>query len=375
MKIGYECMLTGPQDTGVGGSIRDLLQAMAETAIGDTFTVFTHARAAEGLPRGRGIDTLRCALPAGGRPARIAWQQCGLRRLLRRNPVDVYHGPGYIVPEGLPVPSVVTVYDTIALERPALTAAFNALHYRWAVPRAVLAAHRVVTPSDRVRRRLIAITDVDPRKVTVIPLGIAPEFRPLDVLETSERLRDLGLDIRPFLLCVGNIERKKNLDAALYALEHRRRVCPEAKLVLAGRPGNDSRRLRRQIRAQGLRDAVVFTGYLPRRTLVALYNRALALLYPSHEEGFGLPPLEAMACGTPALVSNVCALREVAGPAALLIDPDDAPAWAAGVARLVAEPNLSSDLRARGLEHAKRYSWQRSAQETLALYREVLACG
>ncbi|MDX9971984.1 MAG: glycosyltransferase family 1 protein [FCB group bacterium] len=370
MKIGYECMLTGPRDTGVGVSIRELLHALLALPGDHTLVLYTHGGAAVDLPAGSRVSTVICALPAWGKAARAAWQQWLLSTLLRDRSVDVYHGPGYIVPPKLPLSSVVSVYDTIALERRSLTTRANAAHYRWAVPRAVGAAQRVIVPSDYVRKRLVHATGVNPRKISVVPLGVSGDFRPLDPVETSNRLREIGLDDQSFLLCVGNIERKKNLDAALHALAGVR-----AKLVLVGRPGNAYRALRRHIAARGLAERVVFPGYVSRRTLVALYNGATAFLYPSYEEGFGLPPLEAMACGTPVVASNAGALPEIAGAAALLVDPEDHDRWSRTVARLMAEPNLRRELRERGLAHAARFSWARTAAEVLDLYRGVAAHG
>lgn len=366
MRIGYECMLTGPQDTGVGVSIRELLHALLATPGDDTLVLYTHAQAAEDLPIDRRIATVRCALPARGKAARIAWQQTGLQAQLRRAPVDLYHGPGYIVPPRLPVPSVVSVYDTIALERPALTTRANALHYRWAVPRAVRAARYIIVPSEYVRRRLLALTDAHARNTVVIPLGVSDEFRPLEPEETTQRLREAGLDDQPFLLCVGNIERKKNFLAALHAL-----VGAQSRLVFAGPPGNATPELRRRVGALGLDGAVVHLGYVPRHTLVALYNRATALLYPSYEEGFGLPVLEAMACGAPVAASNAGAIPETAGGAALLLDPGDYGEWERAAARIASEAGLREELRGRGFRRAACFSWQRTAADVLDIYHKA----
>lgn len=368
MRIGYECMLTGTQDTGVGVSIRELLRALLVLPGDHTLVLYTHGCAAMELPVEERVNTIRCALPAWGKAARVAWQQLRLPARVRDDFVDVYHGPGYVVPSKLSVPSVVSVYDTIALERQSLTTRANAAHYRWAVPRAVAAARRVIVPSDYVRGRLLHATNIDRRKVAIVPLGVSSDFCPLDPHETEQRLREMGVEDHPFLLCVGNIERKKNLEAALHALEGVR-----AKLVLVGRAGNARRALRRHVASRGIGDRVVFAGYVPRRALVALYNGATALLYPSYEEGFGLPPLEAMACGTPVVASNAGAMPEVAGAVALLVDPNDYSGWARAAARLEEESGLRRDLRERGLAHAARFTWTRTAAQVLELYREVAA--
>ncbi len=374
MRIGYESLLTGPRETGVGIAIRELLSALTDLSPDDEFSVFSHRSAARRLPERANVRHVPCPFAAWGRPARILWQQTALRRELRRNPIDIYHAPGYVVSPNLPVPTVVSVYDTIALERPELTRPLNAAHYRWAVPRGVRAASRVLVPSKHVRQRIMAITGVRAEKVQVVPLGISRHFRPLAEEEICSRLGVLGgLAREPFVLCVGNLERKKNLDTAVQAFASLpASLRNQAKLVLVGKSGNGARQVTRLIRKADLSAQILFPGYVEIEVLVALYSAARVLLYPSFEEGFGLPPLEAMACGAPVIASSSGALPETVGNAGMSVHSQDVDAWAAALETVLRSAALRQELRERGLIRAARFNWEQSAAAVLEVYHEVL---
>jgi glycosyltransferase involved in cell wall biosynthesis len=208
--------------------------------------------------------------------------------------------------------------------------------------------------------------------VRVIYLGHSPAFRPIaDATELARIRARYALPDR-FILYLGTIEPRKNLVMLLDAYEMlRTRDEAAPPLVLAGRPGWRCEPVLRRGRERGLEGQVRFTDWVADDDLPAIVNAAAAFVYPSLYEGFGLPPLEAMACGTPVLCSNTSSLPEVVGDGGLLLDPHDARAWAAALARVLSDECLRADLRARGLAQARQFSWERTARETLAVYHSL----
>jgi alpha-1,3-rhamnosyl/mannosyltransferase len=232
-------------------------------------------------------------------------------------------------------------------------------------PRARRAA-RVLTDTEHGRAQLVEVLGLAPERVAAIPLGVDERFArgPAD----PERLRErFGID-RPYVLCVGTLEPRKNLLAALQAVE-RAGVAPDVALVVAGGQGwrNEAfERAREQTAVE-----VVMTGRVSDDELVALYRGALCLLFPSLWEGYGLPPVEAMACGCPVIATDRPTVPEVVGDAGVLVDPLDVAAIAAAVASVVGDAHRREQLRARGLERAAGLTWQRTAAATAGLYRAV----
>lgn len=373
MRIGYEAMLPGRYDTGVEVAVREGLAALVARCPEDQFVVFSHPGAIARLPRRKNVHYVLSRMAGRGRPFRILWQQVLNPRAIGRTELDVYHAPGYIVSPHLSVPAVVTVYDTIALERPELTTRKNAVHYRWAVRRGIHQASGVIVPSEHVKKRLIALAGLCASKVHVVPLGVSSRFKPSRNGEASGRIGiTLGIDCPEYVLFVGNTERKKDLPSLIQAFAEWKRSSGRAtKLVIAGQPGDDANRVAGLIGESGLRGDVMLTGYVDDETLVALYGAALVFAYPSLEEGFGLPPLEAMACGTPVIASDIGALRETTGGNALLVGAGDIRAWSEAIEMLTSSTAAREELVHRGLRHVAAYTWERSAAATRCVYGEV----
>ncbi len=373
MKIGFEYMLSNPVPTGVQRTIRQTLEALARRLPPGTLTVFTNEAGLRDLPEGVDVHGVVCSRMAGWyRGGRILWQQHGACHSLTEHPVDLYHAPGYILRPNRFLAGVVTVYDTIALDAPGLTTYPNRVYYRWAVPRGIRAAARVVVPTHHVRRRLIACTGVASEKVEVIPLGISKRF----LCEHDGNLafaRNIGLGPgEKYILSVGRKERKKNLRVLLEALACvRAKECPALKLVMVGDDGNDTSRLRAEARRLGVEHAIIETGYVSDQVLAELYRGAAALVYPSFNEGFGLPPLEAMACGTVAIVSAIPALEETAEHAALYASPTDVGAWVHRIDQALFCPEIRRHCVEAGHKRVQEFTWERHAERLCALYSEL----
>jgi glycosyltransferase involved in cell wall biosynthesis len=271
------------------------------------------------------------------------------------------------------VPTVVSVYDVTAIEHPELTRWLNARHFGFALPRGVHAATRVVVPSEYVKTRLHVVTGVPLHRIVVLPLGVSTEFRPLARELVERRLDGIpGLQQKPFLLSVGNLERKKQLHVLLAAFARiQNRVHANLQLVFAGKAGNAATELETLAMRLGIRESVSFLGYVDRSALVALYSGAEALVYPSLDEGFGLPPLEAMACGTLAVVSTAGALPETTGGCAVSFHTGDDEHLASVLIAAFESEDERARIEARGRMWSAHFSWDEHARGLLHTYYDV----
>lgn len=253
---------------------------------------------------------------------------------------------------------VVTVHDLSPFDCPETLAPRFAAWYRWLQPKLIRAVRHVLTPSEFTRRRVLEITGVDPGKVTAIPNGVGAHFHPRDPEEVAEARRRLQLPDGPYVLSVGSLEPRKNLRRLLEAWRIvRGRAVKGLNLVVVGDKGDAAVFPDEPLDAAS--DGVAFVGRVD-DALPAVYTGAEALAYPSTYEGFGLPPLEAMACGTPVVVGDRTALPEVVGDAGILVDPFDVEAIADGIGRALEKPSLGQ----AGRRRAEAFTWDRSAQET-----------
>lgn len=290
-----------------------------------------------------------------------------LSRAVRSAAVDLFHAPHYVLPIGLRVPTVVTVHDLIHLLLPRTP--LHAVYARGMIRSACRRAGRVITVSVRTAADLAERFPGSAGKTRIVPNGVAPRYRPLAEDEIERGLGPLGL-VRPYVLVVANRLPHKNVDTAIRAWAGLER--PRPSLVLCGRGYEPGSPIWRVVDEVGARGEVKATGVLEPEALVVLYAGAVALLSTSLYEGFGLPVLEAFACGTPVIASEAGAIPEVAGDAALLVPPRRVDSIRDGLYRLLNDPALRERQKARGLERARAFSWRAAAQATIDVYRDIL---
>jgi len=296
--------------------------------------------------------------------------------LLRERP-DVFHSPHYVLPAVTRCRSVVTIHDTIHLAFPQYLPSRAAYAYAkasmWSAARR---SDRILTVSQASKRDILHYFNVPDEKVVVVHNAIDERFSMAPREEDVARVRDRFQLTQRFVLYVGNIKPHKNvvrLIAAFHAL--RRGELEDLKLLIIGDEISKHPALRRAVHEYKLHKHVRFLGYLPDDTLAILYRLAAVFVFPSLSEGFGLPPLEAMASGTPVVTSNVSSLPEVAGDAAVLVDPYDVDSIVDGMRRVLIDPSFAADLRRRGLGRAREFSWERSVAKTRDLYAEIAGRG
>ena len=292
--------------------------------------------------------------------------------LLRERP-DVFHAPHYVLPPAIRCRSVVTIHDTIHLTFPQYLP--NKLAYAYARASMWAAAHRshrILTVSEASKRDILRFFPVPPEKVVVVHNAIDERFSREPRPEDVERVRERFQLQQRFVLYVGNIKPHKNLERLIEAFHNLRRGDhDDLKLLIIGDQISKYPGLRRAVHLHKLHKHVRFLGYLPDETLAILYRLASVFVFPSLYEGFGLPPLEAMASGTPVVTSNVSSLPEVTGDAAVLVDPYDVGAIESGIRRVLTEPALAAEMRRKGLLRAREFSWERSVAKTWEVYKEI----
>lgn len=299
-----------------------------------------------------------------------AWEQAVLPTLLHGRLLWSPANTGPLVVEK----QVVTIHDLSVVDRPEGFSLRFREFYRFLLPRLTRRVRAVITVSAFTRERLIEWARIPPSRVHAIHLGVDRRFSQQQ-LDSIEKLRNtLEIPSRYYILSLGSLEPRKNLPRLLAAWERVQRELPdEVWLVVAGGKGKSS--VFKDVGIQRLPPRVHLTGRVPDEFLPTLYSGALVFTYPSLYEGFGLPPLEAMACGTPVLTSNVTSLPEVVGDAGLLVDPYDVEAIAHGICRLVGDSALREELKRKGLERAKQFTWERTADLTWQVLQGVMEEG
>ena len=337
------------------------------------------ARIAPGLPisllYGPSANPTRLSLPALPRldcsasPFSLR-QQWVVPGQLRRARAALYHSPYYLMPYRPGVPTIVTIYDLIPLVHPQCFSAAQRLIYRLAHLLALQTADIILAISQATKADLIRYCHLSPERVVVTPLAADAHFTPQSP-ESIASVRQRYALPGNYVLYFGSNKPHKNLVRLLEAWEDCRLQIADCKLVIAGHWDARYPQAKAMVERLALADRVVFLGPVPEEDLPALYSGATLFVFPSLYEGFGLPVLEAMACGAPVICSNTSSLPEVVEDAALMVNSLDTEELATAMSRVLADETLRQEMRQKGLAQAARFSWERTARETLAVYRQV----
>ncbi len=375
MRIAIDYTAAIRQGAGIGSYVRYLVAALLAQDSDDRFTLLTSGQATSERPFPTGENVRGRSIFVPDRYLNILWYRwhVPLPATIFSGPADIYHGPDFVLPPlGRRVRKVVTIHDLAFLEHPEYAVPALAAYLQKVVPEAIASADVVATVSHEVSRTLIAHFQTPAEKLTVIPNGVAPHFRRItDPILLNATRHKFALK-HPLVLAVGTMEPRKNhlgLIKAFYQAQQKKHG--PAMLAIAGGPGwlyEDTRKLVEELR---LEKKVRFLGRVSDLELVTLYSMTDVFAFPSFFEGFGVPPLEAMACGAPVITSNTSSLPEVAEDAALLVDPTNTEELASAISRLLEDAQLREDLRQRGYERAEQFSWAASAQKMLAVYHRL----
>jgi glycosyltransferase involved in cell wall biosynthesis len=381
MRVAIDVTAGINQGAGVGRATRETVTALAALGGDLRLHLFYGAeRTATAAAGEHWLAGLRTRYPAVT-TRRLALPPRWLTRLWLRlrvpvpvevvtGPVDILLAPDFVAPPAARARPVVTVHDVSYLTVPQYADPGLRRYLTAAVPRSLRHAAHVVAVSEATRHDIIRYLGLPTERVSVVYNGVDQAFRPLDAAETSAVRARLDLPPR-FVLIVGTLEPRKNHAGLIRAFAHLSAEDPALGLVVSGRRGWLEEPIFAHVRRLGLEERVRFLGPVPDVDLPALYNLATVFAFPSWYEGFGLPPLEAMACGTPVVTSTGGALPEVCGPAALIVEPGDEAGLATALRRLLHDDSLRASLRQRGLEQAARFTWEATARQLFEVLQRV----
>ncbi len=366
------------QPVGAGHYTLELARALAARTDVDLVLVARRSDGTRWRSTAPGAEVVTAA--PDPRPLRLAWEQLRLPSLLRQHAVSVHHGPHYTMPEHSSVPSVVTIHDLSFFDEPRWHERSKVILFRRAISVASRRAKVVVCPSLVTAERLAHWCQVE-ADVVVAPHGVdTRRFRPEEPEQGADAVALAQVDPRlaagrPFLVFVGTLEPRKDIPTLVAAFARIAGGQPEALLVLAGQPGWGADAVTRAVEASGFAPRIIRTGYVPDAVVPALLRSAAAAVYPALYEGFGLPALEALACGSPLITTSGTAMEEVAGDASVLVEPGDVRGLADALdARLThsSEANGSEeDRRRRGFDIVSGHTWAASAERHLDAYRSA----
>jgi glycosyltransferase involved in cell wall biosynthesis len=378
MRIGIDAIPLATPKTGIGHYTFEVARELARLRPADEFELLAPVPVARQFGEafdGRGLPAnLRPATARADGQLRRRWWSFGLPLHLRERGFSLYHGTNYNVPPWADCPTVVTVHDLSLLLHPETHEARLVELARRRLPVMTRAAAHVLTDSESVRAEILDVLGVDPERVTAVPLAPRRAFRPAAPWEAEEVRRRLGVH-EDFILYVGTVEPRKNLLALVRAFDLlTRETGLRPQLVIAGRKGWLTEELYELVERSPSSARILFTGYVTDAELCALYSSCGVFAYPSLYEGFGLPPLEAMACGAPVVASRIPVIEETAGAdAARLVAPTDAEALAGALADLLRDGAARARLAAAGRARAAQFTWERTARLTFEVYDRVLS--
>ncbi len=366
-RIGIDSRLTYYREGGIAAYTRHVIAALATLDSDTDYRILQNFR-----DRRHALPAPNFTRAATFTPSHHRLERWALAVEITPLRLDLLHSPDFIPPLWGARHMVITIHDLNFLHYPQFLTAESRRYYNDQIERAVRQADHILACSEATRSDLITMLGVPGDKITVHLEGVDPAFRPLPAADVAALRRELDLP-EGYLLFVGTFEPRKNITGLVEAYHLLRHAVPDAPpLVLAGRRGWLYDEIFARVEQLGLSAHILWRENIPQVMMPALYNAAQLLVMPSFYEGFGLPPLEAMACGTPVVVANRSSLPEVVGEAGLLVNPDDPADIAAGLERLITDSALHADLSARGLQRAAAFTWQRTAQAVLQTYQHVL---
>lgn len=364
MKIGIDLSICGVGQAGTGIYAQYLTETLSDLDSENDIEIFSVNKNYFGTtakkPRGRLEGFYR----------EILYNQWILPRKARRAKLDVLHMPANLGPMFPPCPMVVTILDASVFRYPQYFTRVHRTKMKILVPRVARKAHHILTISEHAKLEIVHFLEIPPEKVTVTYLAVSSAFCPLSAEDIDKTRRKYDLPKR-FVLSVCTLEPRKNIIQLLRAFAQLRKKGIDCPLVHTGAKGWLCEEIFAEAEHLNLGSSVRFLGRVSLQDLISLYNSATVFAYPSLYEGFGIPVLEAMACGCPVVTSNVSSIPEVIGDAGIMIDPDDEESLAAALRQVLDNPDKAETMRKSGIERAKRFSWERCARETLSVYQQV----
>lgn len=364
MRIGLDARTLQGRFTGDSTYWRGLIEGLAHADTPHEFIVYLDSR----MPEPDLIESDNMRIHPLSAPTGRLWSAWAFPRALKADSADLAHVQ-YTIPPSMPCPVVTTIHDVSFKRHPEFFSVKDRMILDAGVKRASVCAARIIAVSEYTKQEICELYGIPAEKISVIYSGADAQYKPVNPKFAYRLARDKYGISKAFILTVGVIQPRKNLPRLLEGFSRFRADGHIGhKLVIVGKYGWKESALEKKISEMNLGDDVILTGYVPYEDLPALYSAADVFVYPSVYEGFGLPVLEAMACGTPVVTGNLSSLPEVVGEAGLMVDPHDPNAFAEAMAKVLFDGDLHTDLSERSLSRAAKFTWENTARDTLSVY-------
>lgn len=373
MKIAFDGRTISGNKTGVGVYTDNLLKGLAAIDKGNTYNVFVLDMPSYASPQN--FRFIKTNVSHKSHPRGELWESVFLPYFFIKEDIDVFHSPTFHLPlfTGR-VKKIVTMHDLITLKFPQTYPQSFASYARWMMKMAVRVADAIIVPSKSTREDVLKIFSAEESKIYVIPEAVKEGLHPVDDETYLSGIKGRYNLPDDFILFVSTIEPRKNLECLIRAYFEIRKGGIRHKLVICGGKGwlKEYEKIIKIITELCMEEDIFFTGYVPDEDMAGIYSLAALFVYPSFYEGFGLPPLEAMACGCPVIASNASSIPEVVGEAGILIDPSDIQGLSYAICRVLGNEDIKIHMKMAGIERACQFSWTKVAADTLEVYKGVL---
>lgn len=372
MRIGIDTTALPQQPVGAGNYIINLTRSLAKLQSGHEYVIITHETGKK-LFCISDNRNLQWVVVSDKNPAkRLVWEQTHLPYLVNQLGVDLLHSLHYTRPIRLSCPSAVTFHDMTFLLYPEKHTWYKRHFFPLAIKLSAKYADAIITVSESTRRDSMELLDIPSNKIFTTQLGVSEKFRKVNLHDLKEEVRQKYKLPQKFLLYVGLIEPRKNIPLLIDAFKLLIESGVDQSLVIVGGFGWGYRNILKQIEKIAIKNKIHFTGYIPTKHLPVIYNMASVFVYPTYYEGFGFPPLEAMACGTPVVSTDVSSIPEIVGDAGILVPTGDVNALLNAVTEILENQSLREGLIRKGKKRASLFTWERTAQETVKVYDKLL---
>jgi len=368
LRIGIDIRSLIFTQAGISHNLYNLISYLSQFPEDSQYFLFTSGRTNRSWPKN--VKEIVIRWPHLSANMEKIWEEIFLPLGLIFKKIELFHGPRFMIPRACPCKTVVTIHDLGFKIMPECIINSAYIYFDSRTKLAVSKADRIIAVSENTKNDLIKLYNASEDKITVIHWGIDQSFQPCNDRSSIGRIKNkLGID-KEFILFVGTIEPRKNLVRLIKAFD-KLKMKREYRLVIAGCKGWLYEEVFATVKELNMEKDIIFTGYVHDNELPFLYSAAELFICPSLYEGFGLPVLEAMACGVSVVTSNVSSLPEVAGDAAILVDPYDVEAIAKAMEQVLEDSNLRKEMIEKGFERAEKFSWQDTVKKTLDVYKQV----
>jgi len=370
--IAINGLFLNKENTGGGRYLTDLINGLRPYSKNFNFFLFLKNRAIQQFNASPDFHYINCGIIPTLRLYRIFWENLFLPKILETKKIDLYHATAFALPAKIKCKTVITIFDMTFFRMPDVHQKRKVFYFKKMIPLALKKADKIIAISNQTKNDIIDLGGINPKKIKVIYIGVGEDFAPVNNQNLIERVKVKYSLPQKYILFVGAIEPRKNLKNLVLAYAKLKKKGCYHKLVISGRFGWNYKDVLAEIKKERLENEIIFTNYVLQGDLPLIYNGADLFVYPSLYEGFGIPVMEAMACGIPVVTSNTSSLPEITQGAAVLVDPLDHESIFQGMDKILKDKSLAAELSVKGTNRAKLFSTRKMTEDTISLYRDIL---